>query len=110
MKLFIFYSLTSIYRANIYWGPPFTNPNTGFMSKIVWMIILITVPLYIMPSPESQGKWRFYCMVFKIRESDLAIEYMEFAFYLSHFTSLPILQFKNLNPNSFNFRQECRIH
>ena len=36
-----------------------------------------------MPSPESHGKWRFYCIILKIRESDLAIEYMEFALYLS---------------------------
>ena len=74
------------------------------------MIIMITVPLYIMPFTESQGKWRFYCVVLKIRESDLAIEYIEFAFYLSHFTSLTILKFKNLNPTSINSRQEWRIY
>ena len=86
----MFYSLTSIYRANIYRGLPYTNPIKRFLCKIVWMIIIniITVPLYIiiyraiLPSPERHDKWRFDRIIFKIRESDLVIEYVEFVFYL----------------------------
>ena len=37
----------------------------------------------ILPSPKRQSKWRFDYIIFKIRESDLVIEYMEFVFYFS---------------------------
>ena len=68
------------------------------------MIIMITGHKYTLPSPVTvrRGKWVFDCIIFKIRESDLAIEYMKFAFYLSlHISQVYQLCSLKFEPNEF---------